>query len=95
MLLLRRAHARHRAQVNAWVGELLQAKGKDIYRMKGVLALKDTPTKFVFQAVHMQMNGEMLGPWAPGEKRESKLVFIGKDLNRQELSEALDACLAK
>ncbi|KAG8469905.1 hypothetical protein KFE25_006360 [Diacronema lutheri] len=82
-------------KVNAWVGELLQAKGKDIYRMKGVLALKDTPTKFVFQAVHMQMNGEMLGPWAPGEKRESKLVFIGKDLNRQELSEALDACLAK
>lgn len=81
--------------MNAWVGELLQAKGKDIYRMKGILALKDTPTKFVFQAVHMQMNGEMLGPWGPAEKRESKLVFIGKDLNRQELSDALDECVAK
>jgi G3E family GTPase len=81
--------------VNDWVGTLLQAKGKDIYRMKGVLSLKDTPTKFVFQAVHMQMNGEMLGPWGPNEKRMSKLVFIGKDLNKQELSDALDACVVK
>jgi len=82
-------------KVNEWVGTLLQAKGKDIYRMKGVLSLKDTPTKFVFQAVHMQMNGEMLGPWATGEVRESKLVFIGKDLDRKELSDALDLCVAK
>jgi len=81
--------------VNEWIGELLQEKGADIYRMKGVLALKDTPTKFAFQAVHMQMNGEMLAPWGAGEKRQSKIVFIGKDLNKQELSDALDACMVK
>jgi len=79
-------------KVNEWIGQLLQDKGADIYRMKGVLALKDTPTKFAFQAVHMQMNGEMLGLW-DDEKRQSKLVFIGKDLNKQELSDALDACM--
>eukprot|EP00304_Pavlova_gyrans_P013889 CAMPEP_0206064002 /NCGR_PEP_ID=MMETSP1466-20131121/58511_1 /ASSEMBLY_ACC=CAM_ASM_001126 /TAXON_ID=44452 /ORGANISM="Pavlova gyrans, Strain CCMP608" /LENGTH=405 /DNA_ID=CAMNT_0053439373 /DNA_START=59 /DNA_END=1276 /DNA_ORIENTATION=+ len=82
-------------KVNEWIGQLLQDKGPDIYRMKGVLALKDTPTKFAFQAVHMQMQGEMLGEWGAAEKRQSKLVFIGKDLNKEELGAALDACMVK
>ena len=82
------------AKVNGWLGALLRDKGQDIYRMKGVLAIRDAPAKFVFHAVHMQFDGTPHEPWAEGEERISKLIFIGKNLDRKALNEAFRACLA-
>jgi len=85
----------HMALVNEWVSEILKTKGTDIYRMKGVLAIAGSPLKFVYQAVHMMFDGKFdeAAPWAEGEKRENKLVFIGKNLNNEELESGVAACL--
>eukprot|EP01023_Acetabularia_acetabulum_P000828 TRINITY_DN1031_c0_g1_i3.p1 TRINITY_DN1031_c0_g1~~TRINITY_DN1031_c0_g1_i3.p1 ORF type:complete len:420 (-),score=85.09 TRINITY_DN1031_c0_g1_i3:210-1439(-) len=85
-------------KVNKYLNELLQAKGNDLYRSKGILAFQGSDDKFVFQGVHMQMDmrssAEGVGrPWAEGETRVNKFVFIGKDLNRQELEEGFKACI--
>jgi G3E family GTPase len=84
----------HGKKLNEWLGELLQTKGQDIYRMKGVLSLKGDDKRFVFQGVHMMFDGQPDRPWKPGEERVNKLVFIGKDLNRAELTAGFKACLA-
>ena len=81
------------AKVNGWLGALLRDRGADIYRMKGVLAIKDAPAKFVFQGVHMQFDGAPHTAWEEGEARVSKLIFIGKKLDREELTAAFRACL--
>jgi len=81
--------------VQDWVGGLLQSKGTDLYRMKGVLAIKHAQEKFVYQAVHMIFNGNFdEEKWGPDEKRSSKLVFIGKNLDHAALKAAFDACVA-
>jgi G3E family GTPase len=81
-------------KLNAWLGDLLQTKGQDIYRMKGVLNLKGDDKRFVFQGVHMMFDGQPDRAWKPGEERVNKLVFIGKDLNRAELTAGFKSCLA-
>merc|ERR1712146_85669 len=80
--------------VQAWVGEILQTKGADIFRMKGVLAIADAEKKFVYQAVHMIFNGDFDEEWAADEVRESKLVFIGKNLDHEKLKADFAACAA-
>ena len=81
--------------VQDWVGTLLEEQGKDLYRMKGVLAIKFAEEKFVYQAVHMIFNGNFdEEKWQSDEKRCSKLVFIGKNLNHAELKAGFDACIA-
>jgi G3E family GTPase len=80
-------------KMNEWMGNLLREHGADIYRMKGVLAIKDAPAKFVFQGVHMQFDGAPHTAWEEGEARVSKLIFIGKKLDREELTAAFRACL--
>jgi len=79
--------------VQEWVGEILQTKGADIYRMKGVLSINHAEQKFVYQAVHMIFNGNFEEEWAQDEKRESKLVFIGKNLDHAALKEGFAACI--
>ena len=61
-----------------WISELLQTQGENLYRMKGVLAIRHSEQRYVFHAVHMTFEGDFSEPWAEGEPRESKLVFIGK-----------------
>jgi len=78
--------------LNAWMGKLLREKGPDIYRMKGILAIKDMPNCFVFQAVHMVMDATQGGLW-PDSKRTNKIIFIGKDLNREEIEKGFYSCL--
>merc|ERR1712085_224787 len=80
--------------VQSWVGEILQSKGADIYRMKGVLSIANSEQKFVYQAVHMIFNGDFDEAWSSGETRQSKLVFIGKNLDHAELKAAFAACAA-
>ena len=84
----------HLMLMNEWIGEVLQTKGNDIYRMKGVLSVAGVGSKFVYQGVHMIFDGEFEGRWEPGEKRGNKLVFIGKNLDKAELEAAFAACLA-
>merc|ERR1712167_116663 len=62
--------------------------------MKGVLAIKYSEQRFVYQAVHMIFNGNFTEAWEPGEPRENKLVFIGKNLVAAELRAAFEACIA-
>lgn len=78
----------------AWVVQLLRTRGTDIFRMKGVLALIGKNNRFVFQGVHMLFDGQEGRPWSPEEERESQVVFIGRDLDRQYLSDGLSSCLA-
>merc|ERR1712048_793600 len=66
--------------VNEWLLSTLQEKHQDLYRMKGIVALKGFEEKFVFQGVHAEFDGRPHEPWKEGEERKSKIVFIGKDL---------------
>jgi len=75
-----------------WIDKLLREKGADIFRMKGVLAVANSEEKFVYQGVHMIFNGEFDQVWGPEEKKESKLVFIGKNLDHAELRKGFAAC---
>ena len=61
--------------------------------VQGVLAIAHSNRRFVFHAVHMSMDGTFEAPWADGEARESKLVFIGKNLDGKELNESFNGCL--
>ena len=65
---------------NAWIGLLLQDKGPDLLRTKGILSYANDDRRFAFQAVHMIADGDFIGPWKDGEKRVSRLVFIGRNL---------------
>jgi G3E family GTPase len=78
---------------NRWLSELLQTKGTDIFRMKGILSLKDMSQRFVFQGVHMLFDGKPDRPWGDQPRRNS-LIFIGRNLDREELNEGFRKCLA-
>ena len=69
-------------------------KALDLFRYKGVLAVKGTDKKYVFQGVHMIFDGEfdMSHEWKPGETRECRFVFIGRNLDRQELEKGILDC---
>ncbi|MBM3279842.1 MAG: GTP-binding protein [Candidatus Handelsmanbacteria bacterium] len=75
-----------------WLGNLLREKGQDIFRMKGILSLRGEKERVVFQGVHMLFESQAGRPWGKEERRNS-LVFIGRNLNRQELVEGFGACL--
>ena len=79
--------------LNAWLSRLLQTRGPDIFRMKGILAIKGEDRRFVFQGVHMLFDGQPGDPWGD-RRRSSRLVFIGRDLDEAELERGLRACLA-
>ena len=81
-------------KLNKWISTLLQVKGGDIYRMKGVLAVKGSNKRLVFQGVHMLFDAKFDREWNADEPRQNTLVFIGKNLERTVLTEAFKACLA-
>ena len=80
-------------RLNDWISELLRVKGGDIYRMKGVLAVKGTAKRLVFQGVHMLFDAKFDREWG-ADPRTNTLVFIGKNLDRTALTAAFKACLA-
>jgi G3E family GTPase len=77
-----------------WINELTQSQGPNILRCKGIVAFVDDPKRFVFQGVHMMLDGEPQRPWKSGEKRESKVVFIGRDLKEEDIRKGFLACAA-
>ena len=68
-----------------WINELTQAEGPNILRCKGIMAFKDEPRRFVFQGVHMILDGDLQREWKPGEPRVSRLVFIGRHLPEEKI----------
>ncbi|MCG3174366.1 MAG: hypothetical protein GMKNLPBB_02600 [Myxococcota bacterium] len=80
-------------RLNKWLGNLLREKGADIYRSKGVLSIKGSDQRLIFQGVHMLFDAKPDRPWKPGE-RGNQVVFIGKNLNRKELEDGFRKCLA-
>ena len=80
-------------KVNEWLSYLLQSRGQDILRMKGVLNFRDEPRRYVFHGVHMVFDGQLERPWGAGVRR-SRLVFIGRDLDRKELEAGFESCVA-
>ena len=82
------------AKLEEFLGAIVQVYGPKMLRYKGVLYMKGTDKKVVFQGVH-QLMGSDLGPkWAPGEKKNSKMVFIGLDLPKDVFLQGLEQCLA-
>jgi G3E family GTPase len=77
---------------NAWIGALLAEKGQDLLRTKGILSYAGDDRRFAFQAVHMMADGDFIGPWKEGEPRVSRIVFIGRDLNRPQLRRGFESC---
>ena len=76
-----------------WFGQLLQTRGQDILRSKGILDFKGEDDRYVFQGVHMLMDGAPMGAWPEGS-RQSRLVFIGRDLDTMGLEDGFAACRA-
>ncbi len=82
------------AKLEDFLGAVVQVYGPKMLRYKGVLNMKGTDRKVIFQGVH-QLMGSDLGPqWAEGEPRVSKMVFIGIDLPRDILEQGLEQSLA-
>ncbi|MEM7276084.1 MAG: GTP-binding protein, partial [Actinomycetota bacterium] len=68
-------------KLNQWLSELLMTRGQDIFRSKGILSIDGWDERYVFQGVHMLLDGQPQGTWAEGERR-NRLVFIGRNLDR-------------
>jgi G3E family GTPase len=80
-------------KLNTWLSNLLRTQGTDIFRMKGVLSIKNERQRFVFQGVHMLFDGRPDREWGD-EQRTNKLIFIGRNLDRDALNANFRACLA-
>ncbi|XP_068336592.1 uncharacterized protein [Pyrus communis] len=78
---------------NIWLGMLLLERSKDIYRMKGLLSVQGMNERFVFQGVHDIFQGSPDRLWGPNEPRTNKIVFIGKNMDAQELEKGFKGCL--
>jgi G3E family GTPase len=77
-----------------WVQDLVQKEGPNILRCKGILSFKDDDKRFVFQGVHMILDGDHQRPWQDNEKRESRIVFIGRNLPGKRITEGFESCVA-
>ena len=77
-----------------WLNDLVQREGGKILRSKGILAFKGEPKRFVFQGVHMMLDGDVQRDWQPDEKKLSKIVFIGRDLPAEKIRQGFRACFA-
>jgi len=77
-----------------WIEKITQMEGPNILRLKGIIAIKDDPDRYVIQGVHMIIEGDHQRPWKDDETHESRLVFIGRDLDADRLRKSFEACQA-
>jgi G3E family GTPase len=82
------------AKMSRWLNALLAAQGADILRAKGIVNVAGEPRRLVFQAVHMMLEGDLQKPWGETETRESRMVFIGRNLDEAALKAGFEACAA-
>jgi G3E family GTPase len=78
-----------------WVQDLVLKEGQNILRCKGILAFKDDDQRFVFQGVHMILDGDHQRPWKACEKRDSRIIFIGRNLPGKIITEGFESSVAK
>ncbi|HEX2652339.1 MAG TPA: GTP-binding protein [Xanthobacteraceae bacterium] len=78
----------------AWIQGFVAREGINVLRSKGILSFKDDPERFVFQGVHMMLDGDHQRPWQDGEKRESRIVFIGRNLVEDDIRRGFESCVA-
>ena len=79
-------------KVDDWLTALLQTRGDDIFRTKGILSVAHSGQKIIVQAVHRQLNSRYGADWGK-QARQNAIVFIGRNLDKQVLEEGLKACL--
>jgi len=79
------------SKLNQWLSKLLRERGTDIFRMKGVFAIHGSDQRLIFQGVHMLLDTQDGGSWGV-RKRRNILVFIGRNLDREELNAGFRAC---
>ena len=77
-----------------WIQDLVAKDGPSILRCKGILSFKDDPERFVFQGVHMILDGDHQRPWRPEEVRDSRIVFIGRNLPEDKIRQGFESCIA-
>jgi G3E family GTPase len=77
-----------------WVQDLVATDGPAILRCKGILSFKDDPERFVFQGVHMILDGDHQRAWKEGEPRSSRIVFIGRNLPEEKIRTGFESCIA-
>jgi G3E family GTPase len=83
------------SKISDWLAYVVQSQGPDILRAKGIIDVKGEDRRLVFQAVHMLLEGDLQRAWKPGEERYSRLVFIGRNLDRNALQIGFESCAAK
>jgi G3E family GTPase len=81
-------------KITAWLNDLLARRGPDILRAKGIIDVKGENKRLVFQAVHMILEGDFQREWTDKDKRYSRMVFIGRDLDEAELRKGFEATAA-
>ena len=81
-------------ELGEFLSTLLKTKGQDIYRSKGIMDVAGARQRFIFHGVHMFLETAWGTPWADGEVRQSRAVFIGRDLDREALKHGLAGCAA-
>ena len=77
-----------------WIQDLVATEGPNILRCKGILSFKDDPQRFVFQGVHMILDGDHQRAWRDDEKRDSRIIFIGRNLPEDKIRAGFEACVA-
>jgi len=77
-----------------WIQDLVAKDGPNILRCKGILSFKDDAERFVFQGVHMILDGDHQRPWRADEKRDSRIVFIGRNLSEEKIRQGFESCIA-
>jgi G3E family GTPase len=77
-----------------WIQNLVAQEGQNILRSKGILSFKDDPKRFAFQGVHMMLDGDHQREWRDSEKRESRIVFIGRELPESMIRKGFEECAA-
>jgi G3E family GTPase len=77
-----------------WLQTLIASEGQKILRSKGILSFRGDDDRYVFQGVHMMLEGDHQRAWKDGEKRESRLVFIGRELPEQAIRDGFERCIA-
>ena len=82
------------AKFMPWVNDLVQRDGPSILRSKGILSFRGESKRFVFQGVHMILDGDLQRDWKPDEKRVSRIVFIGRNLKTDEIRDGFMKCAA-
>lgn len=81
------------AKFMPWLQNLVASEGQKILRSKGILAFSDDDDRYVFQGVHMMLEGDHQRKWKDGEPRESRLVFIGRELPEATIRDGFESCI--